>query len=272
MRGGPQLRVHTIHLKVQSGQQYKNQTPSGTLLVGERTTSTPVKSLHFARNPIKTRPHQTAKGGAGHFFGSVCRYGGATEEAILARGTVDKASKPTPVKRSSGGFHLRTNEKTSNDALKRKRQATRKATPGRPPLEPGKRMIRDQQRRQHREKNQNKSQIQKHTLPMKSTRWAYSQRKNRVLPASSHSVTHRDALMSRGGRLAFPVRSSRFRPPLRYLGHSSSKSQNQNQNQNQVHRGRRVEGATEAKRSSGAVTTAGAVPPARLLIRTVCGG
>ena len=68
MRVGPQLRVHTIHLKVQSGQQYKNQTPSGRLLVGERTTSTPVKSLHFARNPIKTRPQQTAKGGAGHFF------------------------------------------------------------------------------------------------------------------------------------------------------------------------------------------------------------
>ena len=122
-------------------------------------------------------------------------------------------------------------------------------------------------------------------LPSKNTHdldevhpfWANPTRRNCVLLASGSSVTYRDALMSRGDRLAFPVRGSRFRPPLRYLGHSSSKSRNQNQNQKQiqiqVYRGRRVDEAREEKRSkvAGAVAAAGAVPHA-LCSSAPCGG
>ena len=96
--------------------------------------------------------------------------------------------------------------------------------------------------------NLSQSQNQKHTIRMKSAPWANPPRRNRVLPASGHSVTYRDALMSRGGRLALPVRGSRFRPPLRYLGHSSSRNQIQNQNQPQAYRGRRVDGVRNATR------------------------
>ena len=101
------------------------------------------------------------------------------------------------------------------------------------------------------QENQNQDKIckQKHTIRMKSAPWANPPRRNRVLPASGQSVTYRDALMSRGGRLAFPVRGSRFRSPTRYLGHSSGEPTHQNQDGNQACFGRRGGGAREVKRS-----------------------
>ena len=69
------------------------------------------------------------------------------------------------------------------------------------------------------------------------------------MPVSGHSATYRDALMSQRSRLAFPVRGSQFRPPLRYLGHSSSSKHISNPIPTQVYRGRRVDGPTNVKRS-----------------------
>ena len=88
-------------------------------------------------------------------------------------------------------------------------------------------------------------------------------------------MTYRDALMSRGDRLAFPVWGSRFRPPLRYLGHSSSKSRNQNQNETQkqiqiqVYRGRRVDEAREEKQSCWCGSRCWRSSACPLLIRTM---
>ena len=134
-------------------------------------------------------------------------------------------------------FHLRPNETTSNDALKPKRQAKCETTTERTGANrrngcPGT-SKEGQQATMRQFKSKSKPKPKPKTPDPDEVRpfWANPPRRNRVVPTSGHSVTYRNALMSRGGRLAFPVRGSRFRSPLRYLGHSSSNHQNQDGNQ-----------------------------------------
>ena len=72
-------------------------------------------------------------------------------------------------------------------------------------------------------KTENQPEVKQHTIRMKSAPWANPPGRNHVLPASGDSVTYRDVLISRGGRLALPVRGARFCPPLRYLGRATIK-------------------------------------------------